>query len=200
MNLMDESTLIAGLARGDERAFRELVERHKKQVYFLALDMVGNSIDAEDISQEVFLKVFRSFGTFRKGAKLGSWLYRITYNASIDHLRRKGSMPEAVPDEVLDSRSQTDAGQPAAIAQDPARIAESKLLQEKIALALDKVSPQEKAVFLLRHYDDLMLKDIASTLGLSLGSVKSYLFRAVHKLQRELGNAASIPGVEISHE
>jgi len=197
---MDESTLIAGLARGDEKAFRELVERYKKKVYFLALDMVGSSIDAEDVSQDVFLKVFRSFGTFRKGAKLGSWLYRVTYNASIDHIRRKGSVPEAVPDEVLDSRSQADAGVLAAAALDPARTAESRLLQEKIALALDKISPQEKAVFLLRHYDDLMLKDIASSLGLSLGSVKSYLFRAVHKLQKELGSPALISGVETSHE
>ena len=197
---MDESTLIAGLARGDEKAFRELVERYKKKVYFLALDMVGSSIDAEDVSQDVFLKVFRSFGTFRKGAKLGSWLYRVTYNASIDHIRRKGSVPEAVPDEVLDSRSQADAGVLAAAALDPARTAESRLLQEKIALALDKISPQEKAVFLLRHYDDLMLKDIASSLGLSLGSVKSYLFRAVHKLQKELGRPALISGVETTHE
>ena len=80
---MDESTLIAGMARGDEKAFREFVERYKKKVYFLALDMVGNSFDAEDISQDVFLKVFRSFATFRRGAKLSSWLYRVTYNASI---------------------------------------------------------------------------------------------------------------------
>jgi RNA polymerase sigma-70 factor (ECF subfamily) len=200
MELMDESTLIAGMARGDERAFREFVERYKKKVYFLALDMVGNSFDAEDISQDVFLKVFRSFSTFRKGAKLSSWLYRVTYNASIDHLRRKRSTPEPVPDEVLDSLSPADAGPTAAAVSDPAGATESKLLQEMIARALDKVSPQEKAVFLLRHYDDLMLKDIASSLGLSIGSVKSYLFRAVRKLQKELGDPALIPGVEASHE
>jgi RNA polymerase sigma-70 factor (ECF subfamily) len=201
MDLMDETTLIAGLARGDERAFRELVEQYKKKVYFLALDMVGNSVDAEDVSQEVFLKVFRSFGTFRKGAKLGSWLYRVTYNASIDHIRRRAAAPEAVADEVLEVRSQAaQAGSPSAAAQDPAKAAEYKLLQERIARALDKVSPQEKAVFLLRHYDDLMLKDIASSLGLSLGSVKSYLFRAVHKLQKELGGPALISGVETPHD
>jgi len=197
---MDESTLIAGMARGDEKAFREFVERYKKKVYFLAFDMVGNPIDAEDISQDVFLKVFRSFATFRKGAKLSSWLYRVTYNASIDHLRRKGSAPETVPDEVLDSRSYAASGPSGPVMSDPARTAESKLLQEMIARALDKVSPQEKAVFLLRHYDDLMLKDIASSLGLSIGSVKSYLFRAVRKLQKELGNPALIPGAEVSHE
>lgn len=197
---MDENAFIEGMARGDEKAFREFVERYKKKVYFLALDMVGNSVDAEDISQEVFLKVFRSFSTFRKGAKLGSWLYRVTYNACIDHIRRRASVPEVVADEVLESRSLADAGLAGVAASDPARAAESKLLQERIARALDKVSPQEKAVFLLRHYDDLMLKDIASSLGLSIGSVKSYLFRAVRKLQKELGNPALISGAEASHE
>jgi len=197
---MEESSLIQGMARGDRTAFREFVEQYKKKVYYQALDMVGNSIDAEDVSQEVFLKVFRSFATFKKDAKLSSWLYRVTYNASIDHLRRKESVPEPVGDDILESRSQEDAGLPPRGAVDPALAAESSLLQARISRALDKVSPQEKAVFLLRHYDDLMLKDIASSLGLSVGSVKSYLFRAVRKLQKELGGSAPISGMEATHD
>ena len=197
---MDERSLIEGMARGDRAAFQEFVERYKKKVYFLALDMVGNAVDAEDISQEVFLKVFRSFATFRKGAKLSSWLYRVTYNASIDHLRRKKIVPEPVGDEVLESRSRDGAGLPSGASPDPALTAESSQLQARISRALENVSPQEKAVFLLRHYDDLMLKDIASSLGLSIGSVKSYLFRAVRKLQKELGGSAPISGMEASHD
>jgi len=198
---MDERSLVDGIARGDRAAFREFVEQYKKKVFFLALDMVGNAVDAEDISQEVFLKVFRSFATFREGAKLSSWLYRVTYNASIDHLRRKKFVPEPVGDDILESRSRDDnAGLPYGGAVDPAQAAESRQLQARIARALEKVSPQEKAVFLLRHYDDLMLKDIASSLGLSIGSVKSYLFRAVRKLQKELGGSLLISGVEASHD
>jgi RNA polymerase sigma-70 factor (ECF subfamily) len=196
---MDENAIIEGLARGDQRAFRELVERYKKKVYFLALDMAGNPIDAEDISQEVFLKVFRSFSTFRKGARLGSWLYRITYNASIDHLRRKGAAPEPVGDEIIESMSLGESSLPRRGAPDPEAAMEASQLQDRIARALERVSPQEKAVFLLRHYEDLMLKDIAETLGLSIGSVKSYLFRAVRKIQKELG-ATAVVSVEISHE
>ena len=191
---MDENALIEGMTRGDPRAFRELVETYKKKVYYLALDMAGNPVDAEDISQEVFLKVYRSFSTFRKGAKLGSWLYRVTYNASIDHLRKRGAAPEPVEDGVLESRSQVDSGLPGAVPSDPAAAAESSQLRDRIDRALDKVSPQEKAVFMLRHYDDLMLKDIAESLGLSIGSVKSYLFRAIRKLQKELGRPALISG------
>jgi RNA polymerase sigma-70 factor (ECF subfamily) len=200
MDTMDESAIIEGMARNDPRAFRELVERYKKKVYFLALDMAGNPVDAEDISQEVFLKVHRSFATFRRGAKLGSWLYRVTYNAAIDHLRSKGSAPEPMADEVLESRSREDDGLPHGRALDPAAAAEERELQARIALALEKVSPQEKAVFLLRHNEDLMLKDIASTLGLSIGSVKSYLFRAVRKLQKELREPAAVSSLEASHE
>jgi len=200
MDLMDENTIIEGMARGDQRAFRELVERYKKKVYYLALDMAGNAVDAEDISQEVFLKVYRSFSTFRRGAKLGSWLYRVTYNAAIDHLRSKGAVPEPVDDQVLESRSAGGAGLAQGRMPDPAAAAEASDLQRRIARALEKVSPQEKAVFLLRHNEDLMLKDIAETLGLSIGSVKSYLFRAVRKLQKELGGPAAIPGLEAPHE
>ena len=197
---MDENAIIEGMARGDQRAFRELVERYKKKVYYLALDMAGNPVDAEDISQEVFLKVHRSFSTFRRGAKLGSWLYRVTYNASIDHLRSKSAAPEPMADEFLESRSREGDGLPHGGVLDPVAAAEERELQARIAKALEKVSPQEKAVFLLRHNEDLMLKDIAETLGLSIGSVKSYLFRAVRKLQKELREPAAISGLEASHE
>ncbi len=200
MDPMDESAIIEGMYRGEPRAFRELVERYKKKVYYLALDMAGNPVDAEDISQEVFLKVFRSFSTFRRGAQLGSWLYRITYNAAIDHLRRKGAAPTAVTDEIIELAAGSEEGLPRRAPADPAAALESSQLQELIAKALEKVSPQEKAVFLLRHYDQLMLKDIASSLGLSIGSVKSYLFRAVRKLQKELGTTALISNAETSHE
>jgi len=197
---MDDNAIIDGMSRGDQRAFRELVERYKKRVYYLALDMAGNPVDAEDISQDVFLKVYRSFSTFRRGAKLGSWLYRVTYNASIDHLRSRGLAPEPVADEVLESRSREGEAPAQARASDPVAAAEAGQLQARIAAALDKISPQEKAVFVLRHYEELKLRDIAETLGLSIGSVKSYLFRAVHKLQKELGGPAGISGLEASHE
>src|SRR5512137_396601 len=125
MDFMDENAIIEGMARGDQQAFRELVERYKKKVYYLALDMAGNPIDAEDISQEVFLKVYRSFSTFRRGARLGSWLYRVTYNASIDHLRSKSAAPEPMTDDVLESRSRDGAGLAQGRVPDPASSAEA---------------------------------------------------------------------------
>ncbi|MDH4196447.1 MAG: sigma-70 family RNA polymerase sigma factor [Candidatus Aminicenantes bacterium] len=197
--MTEEHDLIDRLATGDKEAFRELVEAYKKKIYYLAFDLVGNQSDAEDVSQDVFLKAYRAFGTFKRDARLGAWLYRITYNTAIDHLRRRGISAGTVDEAVLEANLDRVAREAPARDTDPARTAESELLQLRIASALEKVSPQEKTVFLLRHYDDLMLKDIADVLGLSLGSVKSYLFRAVKKLQRELG-AGGPARWEVSHD
>jgi RNA polymerase sigma-70 factor (ECF subfamily) len=184
----EDTELVERLSRGDSGAFRELVETYKKKMYYLALDMVGDPADAEDISQEVFLKAFRGFKTFKRGARLSSWLYRIAYNASIDHLRRRSLTPEAAEDAVLDSGSggfsETTSG------GDPAVTAEARLLRARIDKALAKVSSRERAVFMLRHYNDLRLDEIAETMQISIGSVKSYLFRCVQKLRREL----EVPG------
>ncbi|MHB8094933.1 MAG: RNA polymerase sigma factor [Candidatus Aminicenantales bacterium] len=199
--MTDEKELIGRLAGGEPSAFRDLVETHKKRVYFLALDMVGNPVDAEDISQEVFLKVFRSFGTFNREARLGSWLYRITYNACIDHLRKKAITPEPVDGEALETGLRKGipiAG--SAEIPDPVSVLERSSIGKRIEAALACISPQEKAVFVLRHYEDLSLKEIAETLGLSLGSVKSYLFRAIQKLRKELGPLQAGPETEFFHE
>ena len=197
----DEQELIQRLARGDRSAFREMVETHKKKIYFLALDMLGNPADAEDVSQEVFLRVFRSFKTFNQDAKLGAWLYRITYNASIDHLRKRAVTPEPMADEALEAgfQSHPQIAEPQ-VSLNPAVAAERGLLQDRIEKALGNVSPREKAVFLLRHYEDLSLKEIAESLELTVGSVKSYLFRAVRKLRTELVPYQTDVNPEASHD
>ncbi len=194
-----EKELIRRLAQGDRAAFRELVETHKKGIFFHALEMVGNIADAEDISQEVFLKAFRSIKTFKQDARLSSWLYRITYNTCIDHLRKKSLSPEPMEQNPQNEGCQegywTGKIDPAL---DPALSAERELMQVKISGALDKVSSRERAVFLMRHGDGLQIREIAETLDISTGSVKSYLFRAVKKLQKEL--VPGRPGMEAFHE
>jgi RNA polymerase sigma-70 factor (ECF subfamily) len=194
----EEKELIDRLSRGEAASFRELVEAYKKKMYYFALDMVGNPADAEDVSQEIFLKVFRSFSTFKRNAKLSSWLYRIAYNTSIDHLRRKAITPEAVDDEVLDVASAGFSESPASL--DPARTAEAHLLSAKIDKALQKVSSQERAVFLMRHYNGLKLDEVAEIMKISVGSVKSYLFRCIQKLRQELAIPGSAPQEGVSNE
>ncbi len=198
---MDENELIDGLGRGDRNAYRLLVERYKKKVYFLALDIVGNPSDAEDVFQEVFLKVFRSFSTFKKGSGLSPWLCRITYNAAIDNIRRRGEATDTIASDVIDGLGESSmTAVTSGRSEDPARTAEASLLRDRIDEALKKISPQERAVFVLRHYEGLKISEIADSLGLSSGSVKSYLFRGVDKLRRELGGAAFISSMETGHE
>jgi RNA polymerase sigma-70 factor (ECF subfamily) len=194
----EEKELVDRLSKGDMDAFRELVETYKKKLYFFALDMVGDPADAEDISQEVFLKAFRGFKTFKRDARLSSWLYRIAYNTSIDHLRRRPLTPEAVEDSVLDAGSDGFRESPAS--SDPARTAEARLLSARVEKALQNVSDRERTVFRLRHTNDLKLDEIAETMQISIGSVKSYLFRCLRKLQKELVVPGTPGPMEVSDE
>lgn len=191
MDPINEKEIVERLARGEAAAFREFVESYKKKIYGLAFEMTRNHADAEDVSQAVFIKVFKSIGTFKKDANLKSWLYRIVVNASIDHLRKRPFYPaEKTPD--MPGRLFDDSlPQSADLSADPGKEAESRELKKRIHDALDRISEREKAVFLLRHDHDLNLKEIADVLGLTLGAVKSYLFRSIKKLQKELGVVAA---------
>jgi RNA polymerase sigma-70 factor (ECF subfamily) len=191
MDPIIEKQLAERLILGDPGAFREFVEAYKNRVYGLAYELTRNHADAEDVSQSVFIKVFRSIGTFQRDGRLNSWLYRITVNAALDHLRKRSFFPEekarVLPDRLADESVPRSTAPPA----DPGREAEAALMRRKIDEALDRVSEREKTVFLLRHYHDLSLKEIAEALGLTIGSVKSYLFRSIKKLQKELAIEAA---------
>lgn len=184
--MKEEQVLVERARRGEMFAFRELVERYKKKIYYLAYDLTGNHHDAEDMSQEVFIKAFRSLKNFRGDAKLSSWLYRITVNTAISQQRKKSvsqmqlqaSFEEEGRNEVQFSGGETT--------QNPEKCAEAGLMQQHIEKALQKLSPREKSIFVLRHYNDLPLKKIADILKINLGTVKSMLFRAIQKLRKEL--------------
>jgi RNA polymerase sigma-70 factor (ECF subfamily) len=168
------------LRAGDPDAFRDLVEAYKKKFYGLAFQMTRNHMDAEDVSQAAFMRVFKALGTIKPGGSLNAWLYRVVYNAAIDHIRKRPFFPEAfaVP----------GAGEIGPDSADPARRAEATLMKAKIDAALASVSERERAAFMLRHDHGLDLKEIAEVMGVSLGAVKSYLFRSLHKLQTALAD------------
>lgn len=183
----NENILVERFCRGDGAAFHELVERYKKKVYFIAYDIMGNHHDAEDASQEVFIKMFRTLRTFRQDAKMSSWLYQITVNTCIDSMRRGSSKLNKITDNLEEKEKTKSFSVKGDISPtDPARMTESALMQKHISHALTKVSPKERTVFVMRHYNDLKMKEIAEILNVSVGTVKSLLFRAVKKLQKEL--------------
>lgn len=183
--MTDERQLIERAQNGDFQAFRKLVERSQITTYRLAYDLTGNRQDAEDLSQETFIRAYRGLGGFRGDAKWSSWLHRITVNRFLDG--KRGKLKDTVEyDDEMETATGMNPGPSSSPAPSPEKSAEAGVIQSHIENALRRLPPQERSVFVLRHYQDLPLKEIASVMDIAEGSVKVYLFRAVRRLQKEL--------------
>lgn len=182
--MSDEKLLIDRAQKGDAEAFRQLVERSKITTYRLAFDLTGNRQDAEDISQESYIRAFRGLGKFRGESKWTTWMHRITVNTFLDHKRSARNTVEYNDD--METTETVNPEHHIPHAPGPEKAAEAVMIQAHIERALGRLSPQERSVFVLRHYQDFKLKDIARALELAEGTVKVHLFRAVRKLQEEL--------------
>ena len=182
---MADSDLVSRAAGGDPAAFQALVERYRSMVYRVAYQFAGNHFDAEDIAQEVFIKVYRSLDRFRQDAQLTSWLYRIVMNACIDH-RRRSSPAAAAPfgDEaqqrLLDTAEETPGPEDRAYASELGQVLESEIA---------RLPHGQRIVFIMRHHQGLKLSEIAEALGLAEGTVKRQLHAAVHRLRGALTTA-----------
>ncbi len=196
----NDQNLIDRLCSGDQTAFTDLVGQYKKKVYYLAYDITGDHHEAEDISQEVFMKVYRALKRFRRDAKMSSWLHQITVNASIDSLRRKSAKPARSMAEIDGLSTQGDLIGSGSQGFDPVRSTESAQIQNRIAQALQKITPKERAVFVMCHYNGLKMNETAETLNITVGTVKSLLFRAIRKLRKELSSFMDSYAMEISDE
>lgn len=192
--MIEEQVLIERARKGESAAFRELVERYQEKMYYFSLDLTGNHHDAEDLSQEVFIKAYRSLDRFRGDAKLSSWLYRIAVNTNINKHRKKAYSAMKTEENLDTMNWETYSG--ADVSGNPEEQARAVLLQKHIDEALNRLSMRERCVFVLRHYDDFALKDIAEIMGISNGTVKSTLFRALKKLQKELAFYREEPVLE----
>jgi len=182
---MADSDLIARAAAGDPAAFQALVERHRSMVYRVAYQFAGNHYDAEDIAQEVFIKVYRSLDKFRQDAQLSSWMYRIVMNACIDHRRRQspaGSTPfgEEAEHKLLNTPEETP---------DPENRAYAGELGQVLEAEINRLPQGQRIVFIMRHHQGLKLGEIAEALGLAEGTVKRQLHAAVHRLRHALTRA-----------
>lgn len=183
---MPDSDLITRAAGGDPTAFQALVERHRAMVYRVAYQFAGNHHDAEDIAQDVFIKVYRSLDKFRHDAQLSSWLYRIVMNACIDNHRRRspGAAAAASGDDAEFALLNTPEEGP-----DPEERAYGSELGEVLATEIGQLPPGQRVVFVMRHYEGLKLSEIADALGLAQGTVKRQLHAAVHRLRQSLAAA-----------
>jgi RNA polymerase sigma-70 factor, ECF subfamily len=163
-----DAALVRRATEGDLSAFEELVELHRDMVVRVAARIVGTQ-DAEDVSQDAFLRAFHRLGDFRGDAPFGNWLLRIAHNAALDHLARR--RPEPVAPETFDASEESTQRPPAERLEVRERI-------ERLERKLHGLSPQHRAVLVLRDAEGLSYEEIASITATPLGSVKGRLHRA----------------------
>ena len=185
----EDDELIREAQRGQRAAFDVLVRRYDQAVLRLALHMLGNEQDAQDIHQEAFLKAYRHLGNFRFECSFYTWLYRIVTNLCLDQLRRRKSRRED-PATVVDAQGDemdllSNVSDTRAMAN-PARELDRKQMGLSIAAALDKLTPRERTVFELKHYQGLKLRTIGEMLSTTEETAKNTLFRATRKLRANL--------------
>ena len=190
--LLDEKRLIERAQAGERGAFEELVHRYDRDVLRLALNILRSSEDARDVYQEAFFKVFRNLSRFRADCSFYTWMYRIVTNVCLDHLRRRRSHPEEQAPEVQPAQESGntedffDRQLDARAEANPERSVWGHELGERIAVAMEALSPREKMIFEMKHYQGLKLRAIGEALGTSEETVKNSLFRATRKLRAQL--------------
>lgn len=189
---LDERSLVVEAQAGNRVAFEELVRRYDRDVLRLALNLMKRPEDARDVYQEAFLKVYRNLHRFRFECSFYTWLYRIVTNVCLDHLRRRQARPE---DQAPEGNGHQDEG----IADfferqrehrptlDPERRYFGREIEQRIAVAMQRLSPRERVVFEMKHYQGLKLRAIGDALGTTEETVKNSLFRATRKLRSQLG-------------
>ena len=186
MTDLQEKDLIRKAKQGDMLAFEELILKHEKIVYNLALRMMNHSEDAMDISQEVFLKAYRSLSNFDERSAFSTWLYRITHNTCIDEIRKRKGKQTYSLEEDLESEDGSMQRQVADDGDTPEESLMRKEQKSEILRALDTLSEEHKAAIILRDVKGLSYEEIAEILELSLGTVKSRINRARNQLKTEI--------------
>jgi RNA polymerase sigma-70 factor (ECF subfamily) len=170
MSDSEDRNLVERTLRGDRTAFKGLVDRYGSTVYGVACRMVGPGPDAEDVAQNVFLKVYENLASYRPSYRFFSWIYRIALNEAINAARSRRSHDRIDPLQ-LQASDATDRG------------VESSLLEDAVGQALMELEPSDRALVILRHYEDLPYRDIAFIMGLTESLVKSRLFTARRTLR-----------------
>jgi RNA polymerase sigma-70 factor (ECF subfamily) len=182
----DEAELVQRCASGDDAACCELVAQHQRMVYQLAFHLLGNREEALDLSQEVFLRVFRTVGSFRGQSSLRTWLFRIVVNQARNRQRwwrrRRQSDQVSLDQHVVDHGEPRQPGDDAS----PDRVLARKQTARRLWDALDRLPFDQRTAIVLREFDGLSYDEIAFSLDIAVGTVKSRLTRARHALRADL--------------
>lgn len=177
---MDEIALVQSAQEGDLDAFRQLFEENKHKIYATAYKYLRNKEDAEDILQDTFIKAYQSLNKFRTDADTSftSWLYRISINSSIDYIRKTKKMRNNNFDsDNIDNISSNHKS------FDPEHATRLRDVREKIDHVLNRLTAKQRMIFILKHYQQLSIQEIAEYMNCSQGSIKRQLFRVVSAMK-----------------
>ncbi len=179
MQYSDELNLIEKAQHGDSQAFRKLVEKHQRFAYSVAFRFTGNAPDAEDITQEVFIKLWRNLGKYKQGIKLTTWLYQIITNQCLDYLKSASRKNQMKHVEMKLSRQITDES------NHGQQVEDRELLQIVTHLA-KQLTPRQQTVFVLRDLEGLSVDEVCKILEISAEKMKSNLYYARQKIREDL--------------
>ena len=183
---LSDTDLIHKAQKGDESAFNELVCRYDRNVLSIALKYVNDHDDAKDIYQEVFLRVFRGLKKFQFKSEFSTWLYRITTNVCLTFVKSGKRQTMLRIDNDMDADSIDDITGADDKKNSPDGLLERNEIKNNVIEALEKLSPKQKMIFILKHFEGYKIREIAPMLDCSEGAVKKYLFEANHKLRSQL--------------
>ncbi len=173
-------SLVEAIARGDHQAFERLVNRYRNPMFNFVLRLLGDRYAAEDVTQEVFLRVYRAAPRFEAKSRVSSWIFKIAYNLSINEIKRRSRFSSLSDDAMVIMERSADPASPSDEAM--AR----RDLEEEFMETLNELSEAQRAALLLRVQEELSYREIAEVLDVSVQSVESLLFRARRKLKHIL--------------
>ena len=184
VNTQSDEELALAVKAGDHAAFNVLVQRCEGRAFAVAYRMTSNREDARDVAQDALIKAYRKIDKWEPTSGFLPWVLRITANQAIDFLRRRKRRPiSSLEDESVARWAEAHASPGAA---DTATSVRNREIDERVQIALECLSPMQRSVFVMRHYEGFSLAEIADALGCTSGSVKVHLFRALRKLRKEL--------------
>ncbi|MDR2571735.1 MAG: sigma-70 family RNA polymerase sigma factor [Oscillospiraceae bacterium] len=189
----NEKEIIQRVINGDKDAFEELVTANQKNVYNLALKMTRNAEDALDVSQEAFIKAYRQLGSFRGDSRFSVWLYRLTYNICIDHIRKKKRENKIVSLDYEDDENDTKPIEIPDMRNLPEDSVMRGEIRREITEGIEKLPTKHRQILVMRELTGMSYDEMASTLSINIGTVKSRIARARIKLAKILMESGTFP-------
>jgi RNA polymerase sigma-70 factor (ECF subfamily) len=186
----NEKNLVEKSAEGDIDAFETLIQSHQKKVYNIALRMTKNPEDAQELSQDAFVRAFIAIKKFRGDSSFATWLYRITMNVCTDFLRKRNKASVISIEQSVYESQQTM--QLADNEPGPDEISEKNQLKKLVKEAMDLLPPEHRQVLILRDLLDMTYKDIANTLSINEGTIKSRINRARENLKKVITSRSEL--------